>query len=61
MTGPLDPDFVPFTCALTSALCGKPALMEEFGGCTEAPGRPSGIWEWTGYGTARRHAKGILP
>lgn len=31
---PLDPDFVPFTCALTAALCGKPVLMEEFGGCT---------------------------
>jgi len=35
--GPLDPDFVPFLCALTSALCGKPTLMQEFGGCT-APG-----------------------
>src|SRR5262249_12004353 len=30
---PLDPDFVPFTCALTSALCGKPTLAEEWGGC----------------------------
>jgi len=39
-TGPLDPDFVPFLCALTSALCGKATLMEEFGGCTGAPGRP---------------------
>lgn len=52
--GPLDPDFVPFTCALTSALCGKPTLMEEFGGCTEAPGRPSCTWEWTGFGQQRR-------
>ena len=52
--GPLDPDFVPFTCALTSALCGRPTLMEEFGGCTTAPGRPSSIWEWTGHGQPRR-------
>ncbi len=44
---PLDPDFVPFTCALTAALCGKPVLMEEFGGCTAQPGEPSHIMEWT--------------
>lgn len=47
---PLDPDYVPFTCALTTALCGKPTLMQEFGGCTAPPGQPSFIWEWTGYG-----------
>ncbi|MBI5670873.1 MAG: cellulase family glycosylhydrolase [Chloroflexi bacterium] len=51
---PLDPDFVPFTCALTSALCGKPTLMEEFGGCTTAPGQPSEYWEWTRYGQPAR-------
>jgi len=49
LSNPLDPDFVPFTCALTSALCGKPTLMEEFGGCTAPPGEPSQVWEWTGY------------
>ena len=43
----LDPDFVPFTCALTAALGGKPVLMEEFGGCTALPGEPSHIMEWT--------------
>ncbi len=43
---PLDPEFVPFTCALTSALCGKPVLMEEFGGCTAGPGRNSHTWRW---------------
>jgi endo-1,4-beta-mannosidase len=43
---PLDPDFVPYTCALTSALCGKPVLMEEFGGCTAPPGRGSFMWRW---------------
>ena len=43
---PLDPDFVPFTCAVTAALCGKPVLMEEFGGCTVGPGEPSQVWEW---------------
>ena len=46
---PLDPDFVPFTCAVTAALCGKPVLMEEFGGCTVAPGEPSQVWEWQSY------------
>lgn len=54
---PLDPDFVPFTCALTSALSGKPVLMEEFGGCTAPPGRDSFEWEWTGYG---REAKQFM-
>ena len=44
---PLDPDFVPFTCALTAALAGKPVLMEEFGGCTAQPGEPSHIMNWT--------------
>jgi len=53
-TSPLDPNFVPFICALTTALCGKPTLMEEFGGCTEAPGKPSSVWEWTAYGQPRR-------
>lgn len=50
---PLDVDFVPFTCALTSALSGKPTLMEEFGGCTNSPGEPSAVWEWTAYGRPR--------
>ncbi len=44
---PLDPDFVPFTCAVTAALAGKPVLMEEFGGCTAQPGEPSHIMKWT--------------
>jgi endo-1,4-beta-mannosidase len=44
---PLDPDFVPFTCAVTAALSGKPVLMEEFGGCTAQPGEPSHIMTWT--------------
>ncbi len=52
--GPLDADFAPFACALTAALCGKPTLMEEFGGCTERPGQPSGHWEWAPYGEPRR-------
>jgi endo-1,4-beta-mannosidase len=50
---PLDPDFVPFTTALTAALAGKPALMEEFGGCTNLRGRPSETWEWQAYGLDR--------
>lgn len=44
---PLDPDFVPFTCALTAALGGKPALMEEFGGCTALPGEKTHTMKWT--------------
>ncbi|MGA2112589.1 MAG: glycoside hydrolase family 2 TIM barrel-domain containing protein [Anaerolineales bacterium] len=52
--GPLDPDFVPFLCALTSALCGKPTLMQEFGGCTAPQGQPASALEWTGYGQPLR-------
>lgn len=44
---PLDADFAAFCCALTAALCGKPTLMEEFGGCTAQPGQPSYIMKWT--------------
>jgi endo-1,4-beta-mannosidase len=51
--GPLDPDHVPFLCALTASLSGKPALMEEFGGCTVPPGEASQTWEWTAYGRPR--------
>jgi endo-1,4-beta-mannosidase len=47
---PLDTDYVPFTCALTAALSGKPVLLEEFGGCTAPPGKDSFEWEWIGYG-----------
>ena len=51
---PLDPDFVPFTCALVSALCGKPTLMEEWGGCTIGPGQPSETWDWVSYGKQKK-------
>lgn len=44
---PLDPDYVPFTCAITAALAGKPVLMEEFGGCTALPGEASYMMKWT--------------
>lgn len=47
---PLDPDFVPYTCALTASLSGKPVLMEEFGGCSAAPGQASYHWEWDALG-----------
>jgi endo-1,4-beta-mannosidase len=50
---PLDPDYVPFTCALTQALCGKPVLAEEWGGCTAPPGEPSQIMRWSFAGEAR--------
>jgi len=40
--GFLDPELVPFSCALTSALAGRgrATLMQEFGLCTAAPGAP---------------------
>ena len=38
---PLDPDCVPFTCALTAALAGRPVLYEEFGVNTQWPDAPS--------------------
>lgn len=50
---PLDPDHVPFMTALTAHLAGKPALMEEFGGCTNLKGKPSETWEWNAYGMDR--------
>ena len=50
---PLDPDLVPFTCALTAALSGKQVLAEEWGGCTAPRGEPSQTWRWTSYGQER--------
>jgi endo-1,4-beta-mannosidase len=38
----LDPDYAPFTCALTSALAGRPVLYEEYGVCTQFPNALSG-------------------
>ncbi len=37
----LDPELVPFSCALTAGLCGngRRTLMQEFGICTAPPGR----------------------
>src|SRR5690606_30464133 len=49
----LDPDFVPYLCALTSALAGKPCLAEEWGGCTAPDGGQSTTWDWTSYGSPR--------
>ncbi len=50
---PLDTDFVPFTCAVTAALAGKPVLMEEFGGCTAQPGEASQMLKWESHGQMR--------
>lgn len=50
---PLDPDLVPFCCALTSALSGKPVLAEEWGGCTAPPGEPSQTWRFASCGETR--------
>ncbi len=45
----LDTDFMPYLCALVTALSGKPCLAEEWGGCTAPDGRDSEVWEWTTY------------
>lgn len=45
----LDSDFMPYLCALVTALSGKPCLAEEWGGCTAPPGEDSQTWEWTSY------------
>lgn len=52
--GDLDPDFVPYTCALTAALSGKPILAEEWGGCTSTPRQPSAVWQWKAYNEPRK-------
>jgi endo-1,4-beta-mannosidase len=51
--GPLDTDYVPFACSVTSALSGKPVLMEEFGGCTSDQGQPSFVDSWERLGKTR--------
>ncbi len=52
--GNLDAWFVPYLCALTSALSGgRPTLAEEFGGCTAPRGEPSQTWSWTAFGKPR--------
>ncbi len=50
---PLDPDFVPYLCALVTALTGKPCLAEEWGGCTSPETDESVTWEWDAYGSPR--------
>ncbi len=51
--GPLDAWFVPYACATTNALSGKPTLMQEFGGCTAPRGENSQTWLWSSYGAPR--------
>ncbi|QOV92224.1 glycoside hydrolase 5 family protein [Humisphaera borealis] len=51
----LDPDYVPFVCALTAALAGRPVLFEEFGINTHWPNKPSFWQEITNHdGTTRK-------
>lgn len=49
----LDPDFVPYLCALVTTLTAKPCLAEEWGGCTAPDAGDSTNWEWNSYGTDR--------
>lgn len=51
---PLDAMFVPFLTSMTSAFTGRATLAEEFGGCTQPPGVPSGVIEFTTYGGSLR-------
>ncbi len=51
---PLDPDFMPYLCALTASLAAKACLAEEWGGCTNPDADESTVWEWTAYGSPRR-------
>ena len=50
---PLDADFVPYLCALVTALTGKPCLAEEWGGCTSPDTAGSTTWSWNAYGSPR--------
>ncbi|MGH8872155.1 MAG: glycoside hydrolase 5 family protein [Acidimicrobiia bacterium] len=50
---PLDPDFVPYLCALVTALSGKRCLAEEWGGCTSPDTAEPVVWEWESYGQHR--------
>jgi endo-1,4-beta-mannosidase len=51
----LDPNYVPFVCALTAALAGRPVLFEEFGINTHWPNKPSFWQEITNFdGTTRK-------
>jgi endo-1,4-beta-mannosidase len=54
--GPLDPDFVPFTAALTAALAGRPILYEEFGVNTGSPDGPGHWKDLVLWGGRRGHA-----
>ena len=52
---PLDPDYVPFTAALTAAIAGRPVLYEEFGVNTQWPDGPSHWADLTNWdGTTRK-------
>lgn len=53
--GGIDPDFIPYLCALTSALSGKPCLAEEWGGPTSPDTDETVAWQWTAYG--QQHAQ----
>jgi len=52
--GDLDTNFMPYLCALVTALSGKPCLAEEWGGCTAPDGGESEVWEWVTYRDKKR-------
>lgn len=51
----LDPELVPFFAALTSALTGRPTLLEETGACTAPPGMASTFLDMHRFGGPERH------
>ena len=52
-SSPTDSDLVPFACALTASLSGKPVLAEEFGACTAPPGERTQTLRWDVDGVER--------
>jgi endo-1,4-beta-mannosidase len=52
--GPTDPELVPFACALTASLSGRPVLAEEFGACTAPPGERTQTLRWRVDGVERQ-------
>ncbi len=51
--GPTDTELVPFVCALTAALSGKPVLAEEWGAPTAPPTEPTQSLKWKVDGQER--------
>jgi endo-1,4-beta-mannosidase len=58
---PLDPDLVPFVCALTRELTGRPVLAEEFGAPTVPPGAEAAETPVVTQEQLAQHLDAVLP